>query len=172
MFPYCIENYFRAFNSLGVGTPKDPASGHATGVYWGPSSLDPRNETRSYARTAHYNRAAWRPNYHLLTESAVTRIIFNGTIAVRVEYIDRSTNTTHSVRAAKEVILSAGAVRSPQVLQASGIGPNKQLNDLGIQSVVDLPGVGQNLQDHPTIFVAFHCKQIYLSFYDMLTMCS
>jgi hypothetical protein len=62
------------------------------------------------------------------------------------------------VRARKEVILSAGGIHSPQVLQLSGIGPRKLLSSANITTVVDLPGVGQNFQDHPMIQASFMCK--------------
>jgi choline dehydrogenase-like flavoprotein len=153
------ENFFRAWHSLGVPTPKDPGSGDARGAFWAPSSLDPKDETRSYARTAHYDRVIGsRPNYHLLTDSAVRRIIFNGKMAVGAEYVGRETNRTSTVMARKEVILAAGSVHSPQILQLSGIGPSSILGMLGIKTLVDLPGVGQNFQDHPTLYASFNCR--------------
>jgi choline dehydrogenase-like flavoprotein len=156
------ENFFRAWHSLGVPTPKDPGSGDAKGVFWAPSSLDPKDETRSYARIAHYDRVIGsRPNYHLLTDSAVRKISFNGKRAVGAEFVsskgDRQAGT---VMARKEVILAAGSVHSPQILQLSGIGPGKLLKSLGIKTAVDLPGVGQNFQDHPTVYASFNCKFI------------
>jgi choline dehydrogenase len=154
-----IENFFRAWHSLGVPTPKDPGSGHAWGAFWAPSSLDPKDETRSYARTAHYDRVIGsRPNYHLLTNSAVRRIIFKGKTAVGAEYVFRETNQTSTVLARKEVILAAGSVHSPQVLQLSGVGPDDLLGTLGIETLIDLPGVGQNFQDHPTLYASYNCR--------------
>jgi choline dehydrogenase-like flavoprotein len=153
------ENFFRAWHSLGVPTPKDPGSGDARGAFWAPSSLDPRDETRSYARTAHYDRIIGsRPNYHLLTDSVVRGIIFKGKTAIGTEYIFRETNQTRSVLARKEVILAAGTVHSPQILQLSGIGPISLLRTLGIETLMDLPGVGQNFQDHPTLYASYNCK--------------
>ena len=140
-------------------TPKDPGSGEARGAFWAPSSLDPKDETRSYARTAHYDRIiATRPNYHLLINTAVRRIIFKGNRAVGVEFVSRETNQSKTVLARNEVILAAGSVHSPQILQLSGVGPASLLKSLGIKVVVDLPGVGQNFQDHPTLYSAFNCK--------------
>ncbi|KAI9767690.1 MAG: hypothetical protein M1840_005562 [Geoglossum simile] len=151
-----IKNFFRAWDSLGVPTPKDPGGGGAGGAFWAPSSLDPTDETRSYARTAHYDRViASRPNYHLLTNTVVRRIIFNGSRAVGAEFVPRETNQSSRVLARNEVILAAGSVHSPQILQLSGVGPAGLLKSLGIQAVADLPGVGQNFQDHPTLYSAF-----------------
>jgi choline dehydrogenase len=153
------ENFFQAWHSLGVPTPRDPGSGDARGAFWAPSSLDPKDETRSYARTAHYDRVIGsRPNYHLITNTVVSRIIFKGKRAVGTEFVSRETNQVSTVSAENEVILAAGSVHSPQILQLSGVGPASLLKGLGIQVVVDLPGVGQNFQDHPTLYAAFNCK--------------
>jgi len=150
------EYFFRGWNSLGVRIPKDPGAGIKSGVFWAPSSLDPSDETRSYARTAHYDRViGLRPNYHLLTNSAVQRVAIKKGKAIAVEFIDRGSMESHSVKAKKEVILAAGSVHSPQILQLSGIGPKALTQKLGIEQQVDLPGVGQNFQDHPTLYPVF-----------------
>ena len=86
--PFNAENFFRGWHSIGVTTPKDPASGEASGGFWAPSSLDPRDETRSYARTAHYDRVIEsRSNYHLLINTALHRVIFEHKRAVGIECI-------------------------------------------------------------------------------------
>jgi choline dehydrogenase len=153
-----IEYFFRGWNSLGITTTEDPGAGQKSGVFWAPSTLDPMDETRSYARTAHYDRVIGsRPNYHLLTKSAVQRISIRDGKARGVEYIDRDSNKPRKVKAHKEVILAAGSVHSPQILQLSGIGPEDVIAELGIELEINLPGVGQNFQDHPTIYAAFGC---------------
>jgi choline dehydrogenase len=158
LFTPKIENFFSGWHTLGISTPQDPNGGDANGVFWAPGSLDPKDETRSYARTAHYDRVVdERPNYHILTNTAVIKVILEGNAAAGVDYIDRGTNKVHSVEAEKEVILAAGTVHSPQVLQLSGIGAKEHLEGLGIETVVDLPGVGQNFQDHPTLYVSYNC---------------
>ena len=173
----CAENFIRAWHSLGIESPEDPNGGTATGVYFGSSSLDPRNESRSDAQTAHYNSVSSRPNYHLLTGSAVSRINFVGQNATGVEvrsieptvhaatladlgaqWLNRETFEFGYVNADKEVILAAGAVHTPQVLQLSGVGPSSLLNRLQIPVVVDLPGVGQNFQDQPTFYPSYDCE--------------
>jgi choline dehydrogenase len=155
-----IKDFFRAFHELGVSTPEDPNDGSAKGVFWAPSTLDPVTRTRSYARTAHYDRvAAKRPNYHVLPMTAATRIVFDESKkAVAVEYVDRNTNDTFQVGARKEVILAAGAVHTPQLLMLSGIGDKDELDAHGIECVADVPGVGHNFQDHPTLFFINECK--------------
>lgn len=153
------EYFFRGWNSLDVETPKDPGAGRKSGVFWAPSSLDPADETRSYARTAHYDRVVGsRPNYHLLAQSAVQRIVIKNGKATGAEFIvDRGSMEIRSVKAKREVILAAGSVHSPQILQLSGIGPKDVMQKLGIEPQMDLPGVGQNFQDHPTMYPAFGC---------------
>jgi choline dehydrogenase-like flavoprotein len=68
------------------------------------------------------------------------------------------TASVHTIKACREVILAAGATRSPQILQLSGIGPKKLLSALGIETIVDLPGVGQNFQDQPTMYMQYNCE--------------
>jgi choline dehydrogenase len=88
-----------------------------------------------------------RPNLAVETHAKVTRILVEDGRAVGVEY--RQGNSLRQLRARREVILSAGAINSPQILMLSGIGPAAHLQDMGIVTRLDLPGVGANLQDHP-----------------------
>jgi choline dehydrogenase len=88
--------------------------------------------------------------------------LFAGKTADGVLFVPSdSTNTTNSrkVKARKEVIIAAGTIHTPQILQASGIGPKALLTAAKIPLVVDLPGVGQNFQDHPLpSTITFNCK--------------
>jgi choline dehydrogenase len=93
-----------------------------------------------------------RPNLTITTSALVTRLLFKKTRAIGVEYLHEG--MLHQVRVNQEVILSAGAYDSPQLLLLSGIGDAKHLQAMGISVVVDLPGVGQNLQDHVNVSVA------------------
>lgn len=93
-----------------------------------------------------------RPNLTTITGALVTRLLFEGTRTVGVEYIHQ--RTLHQARVNFEVILSAGAFDSPKLLMQSGIGDAEHLQKLGICALVDLPGVGQNLQDHFLVPVA------------------
>jgi choline dehydrogenase len=96
-----------------------------------------------------------RPNLTVATRAFVTRIIFRGTRAVGVEF--RHQGKTKRVRSA-ELILSGGAINSPQLLQLSGVGHARDLAGLGIDVVADLPGVGENLQDHLEVYVQYGSK--------------
>ena len=88
-----------------------------------------------------------RSNLTVETNTQVQRILFEGTRAVGVEMLQRG--RLHVLRAQREVILAAGAFQTPQLLMLSGVGPQAELQRHGIEVLLDLPGVGQNLQDHP-----------------------
>ena len=98
------------------------------------------------------------PNLTLKTGAEVTRLLIEGKRAVGVEY--QQDGQTHQVRADREVIVSAGALQSPKLLMLSGIGPAEQLRKHGIPVVVDLSGVGQNLQDHVQVPFVFRTKTV------------
>jgi choline dehydrogenase-like flavoprotein len=105
-----------------------------------------KNGERFSAAKAYLAPNRQRPNLQVITGAHATRILFEGRRAVGVEY--RQGGETKQVRATREVLLSAGALLSPQLLLLSGIGPEAHLREHGIAVVHDLPGVGQNLHDH------------------------
>lgn len=109
------------------------------------------------AARAHLRPAQKRKNLEVRLRCLVSRVVFEGRRAVGVEYVQGGKRNT--VRAAREVILSGGAINSPQILQLSGIGNAGELRKLGIDVVQDLPGVGENLQDHIEAYVQYACKQ-------------
>ncbi|WP_322046558.1 GMC family oxidoreductase [Paraburkholderia sp. J67] len=97
-----------------------------------------------------------RPNLTVLPHALTTRVVFENRRAVGVEYVVKGQKSI--VRARREVVLSAGAYGSPQLLMLSGIGPADALRAQGIQPLVDLPGVGQNLVEHPMLYLGFDAK--------------
>ena len=101
---------------------------------------------RCSAADAFLRPALNRPNLTLVLGALATRVLMDGTQSVGIEYLHR--RRTVQIRADREVILSGGVFNSPQLLMLSGIGPADHLRDVGIQPVIDLPGVGGNLQDH------------------------
>ena len=111
---------------------------------------------RLSAARAYLHPSVHRPNLTVRTRAFVTKILFDGTKAVGVEYRQRG-----QVRLARagQVILCGGSINSPQLLQLSGVGPAGLLRGLGIDVVADLPGVGENLQDHLEVYVQYACKQ-------------
>ena len=109
------------------------------------------------ASKAYLHPAMKRRNLTVRTRTLVTRVLFDGTRAVGVEY-QRGRSAPVRVYA-DEVILSGGAINSPQLLQLSGVGDADTLQSLGITPVHHLPGVGQNLQDHLEVYIQYACKQ-------------
>jgi choline dehydrogenase len=147
----------------GIEYPRDGSEGKA-GIFWVPSSEDPRTETRSYARTAHYDRVQNRPNYAIIAGHKVVKINFSqhhkSITATSVRIISRTDNSSvTTITASKEIILAAGTIHTPQILQLSGIGPRSVLKSANISLVLDLPGVGSNFQDHSWFAMGYDCKQ-------------
>lgn len=138
---------------LNVPLLVDSMGGNNTGASWFLLSLDPRNETRSTSQNFYIPS---RPNFHLLINNQVTKILFepgnSSTVVAGVEFSSSKGGEINQVLAGKEVILAAGALHTPQLLQLSGIGDTNHLTSLGIETVVDLPGVGANYHDHPLLF--------------------
>jgi choline dehydrogenase len=110
---------------------------------------------RLSAARAFLHPAMSRPNLEVRTRAFVTRVLFEGERAVGVEVSDRKGTSTIT---AGEVILSGGAINSPQLLQLSGVGNARELEELGVRPVHDLPGVGENLQDHLEVYIQYASK--------------
>ncbi len=98
-----------------------------------------------------------RPNLTVLAHAQVAKVIIEGDKAVAVEYLKGKKKFT--VKADREIVLSTGAIGSPQILQLSGIGPAELLNRVGVPVISNLPGVGRNLQDHLQIRLVFKTRQ-------------
>ncbi|KAK0476713.1 alcohol oxidase [Armillaria novae-zelandiae] len=146
---------FDAAENLGVA--RCPETGH--GVVLGSMpvfmTVDTRTATRSYAASGYYKPNADRSNLLILTEAHATKVILEHQEdgkkrAVGVEFIRDGSWLSSFVR--KEVILSAGSFQSPQLLELSGIGNPDILNVHGIKTLINLPEVGENLQDHTMVF--------------------
>jgi choline dehydrogenase len=116
-----------------------------------------KDNRRASCATAFLTPILDRPNLTVETYALTTRLLFEGNRAVGVEYVQNG--QTHQVKAAQEVILSAGTILSPKLLMLSGIGSAEVLRSFGIPVVVDLPGVGQNLQDHLRLQVIYQSKR-------------
>jgi choline dehydrogenase len=112
---------------------------------------------RLSAARAYLHPVLHRPNLEVTTRALVTRVLLRGGRAVGVEYV-RGNGPPRQVHAG-EVILCGGAINSPQTLQLSGVGNAAELAALGIEAVADLPGVGENLQDHLEVYVQHACSK-------------
>ncbi|KAK1675845.1 GMC oxidoreductase [Colletotrichum godetiae] len=137
-----------------VPTLRDGADGDNVGIAWLPQNSGGPNATRSTAETAYFNPVSARENLHLLVRHYGAAIKFEGNATTGVVVGSRDGSDTKFVES-RNVVLAAGAVHTPQLLQLSGIGPEKLLKSLDIDVVVDLPGVGANFQDHPAIFMVY-----------------
>ncbi|HEY2709562.1 MAG TPA: GMC family oxidoreductase N-terminal domain-containing protein [Caulobacteraceae bacterium] len=139
-----------------AGIPRNPdvngASQEGVSYY----QLTVKNGQRCSAAVAYLHPAMDRPNLRVETEALTTRVLFEGKRAVGIEY--RQGGEVKTAKASVEVILAGGAINSPQLLQLSGIGPGDLLRQHGIEVVADLPGVGENLQDHYVITSTFRLK--------------
>ena len=139
-----VEAFKLAANALGVPTTDDFNNLTQEGV--GYYQLSTHKGLRCSTAVAYLRPARKRSNLTVLTNSQATRIVFTGRKASGVELFHQGKKITQ--QANKEVLLCAGAIQSPQLLQLSGVGPAKLLQELNIPLIQDLPGVGENLQDH------------------------
>ncbi len=112
---------------------------------------------RASAANAYLRPAMKRPNLKVLTHALATRVIFDGRRACALDY--SHAGGSHRAEFAAELILSGGPINSPQLLKLSGVGPAAELRALGIDVVHDLPGVGENLQDHLEFYFQVACKE-------------
>jgi choline dehydrogenase len=154
-----------SLQNMGVASPRDTYDGENCGGYISTSTINPSNWTRSYSRTGYLDPYMGRKNYDVVVDAHVTRLIFDSKspqdnlTATGVEYTIDSGITKSVVKANKEIILSSGTVGSPTVLMHSGIGPKDVLDAAGVDVVIDLPGVGQHLQDHLLATVYWNSSQ-------------
>ncbi len=109
------------------------------------------------AARAYLHPAMKRPNLEVRTRAMVGRVIFENKRAVGVEY--RQARGPAKTARARQVILCGGSINTPQLLELSGVGNAAELSALGIDVVADLPGVGENLQDHLEVYIQYACKQ-------------
>jgi choline dehydrogenase len=123
---------------------------------FGPFDRNVYRGRRLSAARAYVHPVIDRPNLHVRTLATTTKVLFEGTRAVGVEYV--AFGRRHTVRAG-EVILSGGAINTPQLLQLSGVGDPELLRPLGIDVVAALPGVGEHLQDHLEVYIQHACTQ-------------
>ncbi|MBI2753038.1 MAG: choline dehydrogenase [Betaproteobacteria bacterium] len=150
-----MEAIIRAANELSIPANDDFNGERQEGV--GYYQLFTKNGWRSSSATAYLRPAERRANLRVETNAHATRMLFEGTRAVGVRYFQGGVEK--EARASREIILSAGALQSPQLLQLSGIGPGDLLRSFGVPVVKDLPGVGENLQDHLQLRVMYRCTK-------------
>nr|WP_211162029.1 choline dehydrogenase [Aromatoleum petrolei] len=121
-------------------------------------TVTPQGRRSSTAR-GYLDQARERANLAIVTHALTDRILFSGKRATGVAYLQGDSSEPLTVHARREVLLCAGAIASPQILQRSGVGPAPLLRSLDIALVHDLPGVGANLQDHLEMYLQYACKE-------------
>ena len=134
----------KAAEQCGIPYNPDPNSRNVDGI--GHTQRAVRNGRRMSAARGYLKPARGRPNLHIVCNAQARRILFEGRRATGVEY--SLGEKVHVAQANREVVLAAGAIGSPQLLELSGVGQAGRLKELGIEIVHDLPGVGENLHDH------------------------
>ncbi|KAK7690162.1 hypothetical protein QCA50_006811 [Cerrena zonata] len=154
-----IPQYLDSLSNLS-GVPRNlaPLGGNAVGSMSVTVTVDAQNRSRSFSNNGYYQIRSSRPNLIVLTGAEVFGLETDkrkeGLVATKVNYI-AETNETFSVSVGSEVVISAGSVKTPQILEQSGIGDPKILNNAGIDIKLDLPGVGSNFQDHISVPLSF-----------------
>ncbi|MCE0826301.1 choline dehydrogenase [Buttiauxella sp. A2-C2_NF] len=124
---------------------------------FGAMHMTVKNGVRWSTANAYLRPAMERPNLTVITNAMTRKLVLEGKRVVGVEY--EHGGEIHTVRCTREVLVSSGPIGSPHLLQRSGIGPAEVLRQAGIEVKHDLPGVGENLQDHSEIYIQFECKE-------------
>lgn len=143
---FLTRSFVEAAHQFGI--PYNPDFNRDVQAGCGIYQVTQRNGRRSSAAVAYLREAEGRPNLAIETGCTATRIMIEAGRATGIEYVPRGSKNVKVARAGSEVIIASGAIGSPKLLMLSGIGPAADLKGLGIPVVQDLPGVGQNLQDH------------------------
>jgi len=150
-----FEPLVAAARSAGIALNDDPNGANQDGI--GRMETTTGEGRRSSTARAYLYPARARPNLDIRTGALVRRILIDKGRAAGVEYLQRG--QARQVRVAREVLLSAGSYNSPQILMLSGIGPADHLKSHGIAPVHDLPGVGQNLCEHPNFLSVYALRE-------------
>ncbi|KLO85258.1 Uncharacterized protein Y057_10815 [Fusarium fujikuroi] len=163
IIPKHQESWIPTLNKLGVRKNLESLGGNPLGVMYQPSSIDPSNYNRSYSANAYTEISG--SNLEILADTTVAKINVSGPAAKKKAIATGVTLQDGTyVKARREVILSAGSIQSPGLLEQSGIGSKPVLSAAGIKQIVDLPGVGENLQDHLRVMTSYQLKPQFLSF--------
>ncbi|KPH91320.1 choline dehydrogenase [Pseudoalteromonas undina] len=147
--------FIEAGAEAGYSTTNDYNSAQQEG--FGPMHMTVKNGVRSSASREYLDPIKHRSNLTIVTGALAQRVILDGKKATGVEY--KLNGAVKTAQASKEVILSAGSIGSPHLLQLSGIGDTQALENAGVEVKHHLPGVGQNLQDHLEFYFQYKCKQ-------------
>ncbi len=154
-FDELADGFIEASQEAGFEYVEDYNDGHYEGAAY--LQYSTRRGFRSSSSVGYLRPARNRSNLHVMVNGLVSRVVIEGRRATGVEVLRE--NSISRISARKEVILSAGPVQSPKLLELSGIGGGELLRKHGIEVVADLPGVGECLQDHPNTRLTFECSK-------------
>lgn len=166
--PQYITNQVRywipALQSIGLKENSAPLSGDNLGVSIQPSDIDPTLQIRQSSPVTYLQSSKHRTNLKVLVSTVVDKIVLekssNDTSVFTAHgAIFSNGGHTYTARASKGVIISGGSVNTPKLLELSGIGSSKVLQAAGVKQLIDLPGVGENLQDHTYTSVTYELKE-------------
>lgn len=163
-----LIDWITSWDSLGLAADGDPYGGDAMGAFMNVDNIDPRSGERSFSGNSYLAAARARPNLHVFTDAVVEKILLDDgskdsgdLVAIGVKYSQNSSSKT--MRAQKEVILSAGAIGSPKILELSGIGNAEILASHGVPVNLNNSNVGENLQDHATAYMGYVFERSLIS---------
>lgn len=154
-FDELADAYIRACAEAGFEVVEDYNDGHYEGAAY--LQYSTRRGFRSSSAVGYLRPARGRTNLEVMVDATVTRVLIEDRVASGVEVLREG--SLIRIAARKEVILSAGPVQSPKLLELSGIGQGERLRAFGIEVVQDLTGVGENLRDHPNTRLTFECAR-------------
>ncbi|KAI4219242.1 MAG: hypothetical protein L6R36_008454 [Xanthoria steineri] len=153
------QYWLRTLENVGVESNRSHMSGSSVGAWTALTAIDPSTQKRCYSAPAYYDTVSHRGNFVMLTNATVRNIVLDKDKALG-EQIARGVSFIHgsqqyTVDVSGEIILSAGSIQSPQLLELSGIGNPKILSAAGIETTVANPNVGENLQDHMSTMIIY-----------------
>ncbi len=172
--PYHVENpryhnflhekFFEAASQIGVQSNPDFNDWRRPQEGYGTFQVTQEKGVRADGYRQYLKPVLKRSNLQVLTGSNVTKVVFDGSKAVGVEYIAEDISPMREIATAElnvggEVIMASGSIHTPHILQMSGVGDKNTLAEFGIETVANIPGVGQNLQDQPAVLVASPLKK-------------
>ncbi|KAJ7489781.1 GMC oxidoreductase [Mycena galericulata] len=153
--------FHQSMINAGMPRAKAPLTGDPYGAFFSTNSLDPVTNTRSYAGSVYFAHHQGLHNLSVLIQAYVTKVVLSDVhgeqVATGVEFMFSTEDQVRVVHANKEVILSAGTLKTPQILELSGIGRKTVLEQFGIPTLIDLP-VGENIQEHIYVGVSVQLK--------------
>lgn len=157
-----VKAWNEVFKDMGYETTADIFPTQSAGNRCYTAAIDPQTKTRMSADSQYGEQASQRPNLTIMTEATVLKVLFSGKLPAKMvaESVEVLTGgETHSIKANKEIILSAGVFHTAKLLELSGVGEARRLRNLDIHVIIENAGVGENLQNHVMCMRTFELEQ-------------